>query len=260
MLEGSVRINSCDDLRGTGFVVTVPSARHADKRWGYAVTAHHVVRAQSDTSVVAFDPTRPGELHDPVAVESWRQPLPEVDLAIAPFSAEGRPLSALKLEEHVVPTMSIDGPNLGARIYYVGVFVHLDRMLARSGTIGALDVPNVGHGAGRYRHPAHLVDCRSYNGFSGSPCFFEIAYATDRSQEPPFPTPAADESVGLKAMAYFQLLFGMLVSHFSDDVSAQGVTSRYGVGVIVRSEEIHRALRTREAAEEQALWERQGHM
>jgi hypothetical protein len=154
MLEGSVRISSCDDLCGTGFIVTVPSHKHPDKRWGYVVTAHHVVQTQPETSVVAFNPTRPGEVHEPVPVESWRQPLPGVDLAIAPFTAGGRPLSALSLEDHVVPTNSVDRPNLGARVYYVGVFAHLDRMLARSGTIGALDVPNVSHTGGRYRHSA----------------------------------------------------------------------------------------------------------
>jgi hypothetical protein len=124
MLEGSVRINSVDDLQGTGFIVTVPSRTHRDKRWAYVVTAHHVVHTQPEITVVPFDPTRPGQVHDPVPVplKCWRQPLPGVDLAIAPFAAEGRPLTALRLEDHVVPTAAVDGPNLGARVYYIGVF------------------------------------------------------------------------------------------------------------------------------------------
>jgi len=259
MLEGSVRINSFDKLEGTGFIVTVPSAAHPEWRWGYVVTAHHVA-VQMETTVVAFDPLNPGQLHDPVPVSDWRQPLPGVDLAIAPFSADGRPLSALKLEDHVVPTTSIPEPNLGAHVYYIGVFSYLERMIARSGTIAALDVPHVSHNTDHCKHSAHLLDCRSYNGFSGSPCFFEIAYATTREQDLPYPTAAADDSSGLTAMAYFQLLFGMFVAHFCDDVSAQGATSRYGVGVLVRSQEIHRALRTKEARAEQALWDSQGHM
>jgi hypothetical protein len=249
MLQASVRINSVDELRGTGFVVTVASEALRECRWGYVITAFHVIENQIERNVIAYDPTRGGAAHPPIRIENWRRPLPDVDLAIAPFSLEGLPVYALKLEDHVVPTDVIEAPNLGAHIYYVGVFSTLDRMMARSGTLGALDVEGVrGHGA-----PVHLLDCRSYDGFSGSPCFFEIAYGTDRTQEAPYAGP--DPAVPFTSMAYFQLLCGVLVQHFSDETSAQGITSRYGVGIMVRSQEIHAALMTREAIAERRAWD-----
>lgn len=251
MLLASVRINSVEELRGTGFVVTVDSETLPDVRWGYVITAFHVVQSQIESNVVAYDPTRGGAAYPPVPISDWRRPLPEVDLALAPFSLEGRPIYAVRLEDHVVPTQMIEGPNLGAHVYYVGVFTIVDRMMARSGTLGALDVEGVsGHGA-----PVHLLDCRSYAGFSGSPCFFEIAYGTDRAQEAPYPGP--DASIPFTSMAYFQLLCGILVQHFSDDASSQGLTSRYGVGVMVRSQEIHAALMTREAIAERREWDQE---
>jgi hypothetical protein len=251
MLLASVRINSFSELIGTGFVVTVVSETVPENRWGYVVTANHVVDKYKgmDRNVVAYDPTREGAPHTPIPVENWRQPLPNVDLAIAPFSIAGVPMYALKLEDHVVPTDLIPGPNLGAHVYYVGVFTLVDRVMARSGTLGAINVEGVpGHGA-----PVHLLDCRSYDGFSGSPCFFEIAYGTDRQQDIPYPGP--DPQLPFTAMAYFQLLCGVFVSHFSDEQSAGGLHSRYGVGIIVRSEEIIAALTTPDAIAERSVWD-----
>jgi hypothetical protein len=87
MLLASIRINSFSDLIGSRFVVTVTSESVPDNRWGYVVTANHVVDKYKgmDRNVVAYDPTRRGAPHPPIPVENWRQPLPNVDLAIAPF-------------------------------------------------------------------------------------------------------------------------------------------------------------------------------
>src|SRR6266540_440909 len=47
--------------------------------------------------------------------------------------------------------------------------------MTRSGCVGALNVPNVPIGPPENRRyvEAHLIDCRSYAGFSGSPCFVQ---------------------------------------------------------------------------------------
>lgn len=48
--------------------------------------------------------------------------------------------------------------------------------------------------------------------------------------------------------------------HFSDQISAEGAVSRYGVGVMLRSHEIRDALMTPEAIAERRDWDDQGFM
>jgi len=46
----------------------------------------------------------------------------------------------------------------------------------------------------------------------------------------------------LARLLRYEMLCGMFVGHYSDDAVAEGVVSRYGVGVMVRSQEIREAL------------------
>jgi hypothetical protein len=62
MLDCAVRITSLGSLLGTGFLVTVPSETLAGVRWGYIVTAHHVVDKQIEIDVQAPDPDTAGAL------------------------------------------------------------------------------------------------------------------------------------------------------------------------------------------------------
>jgi Trypsin-like peptidase domain len=254
MLQCACRISSIGSLLGSGFLITVKSANIRYARYGYIVTARHVVaNALEEIEVETGDPSTVGVLHEPVKVSSFRQPLPGVDLAIAPFPAGQRGHIAIELEQHLSPGGLVHAPILGAHIYYIGVFQPLDRMMARSGTIGAINqhIPNYEDS------PVHLVDCRSYNGFSGSPCFVEVVLSTDRPNDAPYLPLNQNLHMQMTSLAYFQVLCGMFVSHFSDDVSAGGVTSRYGVGVMVRSDEIRQALMTPEATAERGEWDKQ---
>lgn len=114
-------------------------------------------------------------------------------------------------------------------------------------------VPNK-HG---FYSPVYLVDCRSYKGFSGSPCFVEIAQATDPPNTAPYVTPGVPTDVQFTSLIYYQVLCGMFIGHYSDDDSTD-VTSRYGVGVMLRGDEIRRALMAPEAIVERREWDRRG--
>jgi Trypsin-like peptidase domain len=239
---------------GTGFVVAVQSESR-DAAYGYLITADHVVRNQFEIEVETGDPENVGQLNPRRQIDSLRTPLPGVDLAIAPFHPGADRHFALQLEHHVLPAQSIQEPRLGGLLYYVGVFEPLHRLIARSGTIAALN-QTVPHSGG-YSYPAHLADCRSYDGFSGSPCFAEVTVATTFRRDAPYPT-GLPPGIELTSLAHFQLLCGMFTGHFTDEVSAEGVTSRFGVGRLLRSDEIRAALMTNEAIEERQVWDAQG--
>jgi hypothetical protein len=201
-------------------------------------------------------------LYDPVPVDDWRQPLPDVDLATAPWHPFEGPHPALPYEL-MIPTTVVAGLHIGTPIHYIGIFEPLMRPILRSGRLAAVDQHGVPHRT--YVQPVHLVDCRSYNGFSGSPCLVEFQFAK-MEEMPAERLPwagvpkhvwAGGECVGpLAGLSSFALVCGMFIRHFSDEVAAEGVTSRYGVGAMVRSWEIKEALMTPEAQEERRRWDK----
>jgi hypothetical protein len=206
---------------GTGFLVTVPSETIEGLRYGYVLTAHHILFDQDRVEVQAPDPTANGALNPPVTIEDWRQPLKNADLALAPFhegNRSDRMFQALQIETDVLPIDKQAG--LGTPIYYIGILTPLDRPMARSGTIGAVEETGIRHAEG-YDYPAHLVDCRSYGGFSGSPCFVQETFAGLA----PVAVEGFQQPVG---RMYFRVrLCGMFTQHLTDSDAA---VSRYGVG------------------------------
>lgn len=231
---------------GTGFFLTVPSETLTYVRHTYLLTANHVIEGQAAVEVQVPDPVT-GRLSPPSPVRDWRQPFDKVDLALAlmPPWPPGRRF-AIRLEEQVLPEHQTATP--GAIVYYIGQFIPLDRVMARSGTIGALD--QEGLPLREYSYPAHLVDCRSYSGFSGSPCFVDVAYAELRERSELLPSlPPGFGPVG--DLIHVVQLCGMFTNHLTDD-NDEGTVSRYGVGVMLRSEEIREALMTDELRKERA--------
>jgi hypothetical protein len=235
---------------GTGFFITVPSETVDGMRYGYVLTAHHILWDQNRIEIQASNPTTNGELHPPLEINDWRQPLHNVDLAVAPFNPDpnsGRFYQSLELERHVLPVSKL--PALGSTVYYVGILIPLDRPMARAGTIGAVDQRGIEHDGG-YEYPAHLVDCRSYGGFSGSPCFVELAFGSLT----PIANPFTDINPGpVGNMNYTTLLCGMFTQHLSD--SETSVVSRYGVGTMLRSNEIWEALMNDKMRKERRTWD-----
>lgn len=247
-LFSAVRITSAGDLLGTGSLLTVRSETFPQARYRYVVTAHHVIKNALEVAVEAPNPFGNGEMYPPVSVDTWWQPLPSVDLVVAPFQPQGmKSLLSNEIEAAFIPGPDFGSSELGATVFYVGIFQPLDRPMARSGTIGALDQDGIPHEGG-YEYPAHLVDCRSYGGFSGSPCFELVTFTSlDETRMPQLslglpPDQRAQIPKRIGATLYFAMFCGMFTAHYSDLEWQDGVISRYGVGVMLRGAEIRRAL------------------
>jgi hypothetical protein len=252
MLNSVVRITGAGDLLGTGSIVNVESETVEGLRWPYIVTAHHVISNQVEIGLEVADPLTRGEMFPPIPSDEWRQPLDGIDLAIAPFprSLVAR-YQGVHLEHHFVPEDTV--VPLGGQIYYVGVFAPLDVPMCRPANLGALDVRI---DKDDYVYRADLVDCRSYGGFSGSPCFATIEYAV--LDEPldamPGQIPRSDGSLPkLGQVAHLASFCGIFTAHFSDEVASAGIVSRYGVGVMLPCDYVRDALMTDEAKEERRL-------
>ena len=263
MLDAAVRISSVTELEGTGFLATVPSETIPGHRWGYVVTAHHVIDKKIEIAVqapVPYDAT--GRLYDPVPVpaDEWRQPLENVDIAVAPWRPVGTRHPAFPLEL-MIPTDVVMSMVLGTPVYYIGIFEPLMRPVARSGTVAALDQAGVPHRD--YEQLVHLVDCRSYLGFSGSPCLVEFRFAKleeiPADQLPwghlPEEMWAGGASVP-SSVASRRLCSCAGCSSVTTRTSPVAVSS-YGVGVMARSEEIKAVLMSQELREQRREWERE---
>lgn len=232
---------------GSGFFIFVRSEADPTVLYGYAVTAEHVIENQNRIEIQAPNPFGNGELYEPIEVTDWRQPIEGLDLALAPFDGvsgdDDRDFSAIDFDRQVLDQEM--WPGLGSTVFYIGLLAPLDRAMVRAGTIGALNQEGIRHDGG-YEYVAHLVDCRSYGGFSGSPCFLETSYP-DLRQVRPAIRAAAETGIPLGQMQYFAVLCGMFTQHLETDGD---VVSRYGVGVMIRSQEIREALMSDELRKE----------
>jgi hypothetical protein len=250
MLNTVVRISSHGDLLGTGSIISVPSESIPGKRWPYVVTADHVIANQAGIELEVPDPLTNGKLFPPIPADPFRQPLQGIDLAISPFPTDLVPRYQETRIEHFVPEGHI-GP-LGGEIYYLGIFAGPDVPMARSATLGTIDIPQKKtHEGRRYSYSADLVDCRSYAGFSGSPCFSVMNYAAlDTPAHVPdeFIPERADgsrpELVPVAAVASF---CGVFVAHYDDPPPGRDVESKYGVGVMLPCDYVRDALMTDDA-------------
>jgi hypothetical protein len=207
-------------------------------------------------------------------VTDWRQPIEHVDLAIAPLITKetaDRVVGEIEFDENIIPAKTV--PYLGAQIYYLGIFQPTAEAdgtpMARSGTLGAINVPirtqeeNEDRPPPPYAYVGHYVDCRSYEGFSGSPCFEHQSWSrTDlagfprigprvmkqlRSADAPNPTFAEQ--------FHMVTLCGMFTAHFSDAKQPEGAVSHLGVGVMLSHEYIREALMSDEAKQERRMWD-----
>jgi len=230
---------------GTGFCMDADGHK-------YLLTADHVLEEQTNVEVELPDPGNPGSMYPAAVATDWRRPLDEVDLAICPLNSIDfvAPVAVPGLEMAMLSKL---GP--GDTLHYIGILDPLDRPMLRGGTVGAVDQEGIDH-AGGYVYPAHLVDCRSYEGFSGSPCFLVSEFS--RIDEP-FKFPEAfrpDVGVFGDTMPLYALA-GMFTEHL-DDERPDGRVSRYGVGIMIRSQEIGEALMSEDFQRERADWDRGG--
>lgn len=265
MLYCSTRIIGTTRKRiGSGFFITVKSERD-EHRWGYLVTADHVLKGHTETWVQAPAPGTAGKLYEPIPVSEWRRGIGGADLAIAPVSWLGddeRRFWAWEVEKTLpievatsgpaaglTPVKTLVSPLLGSTVFYIGLLAPLDRSMARSGTIGAIDQTGVPHSHG-HQYPCHLVDCRSYGGFSGSPCFLLLQHPGLSPVTPPF---GMTELGPMSVMNYFVVLCGMVTDHLKSD--EDDPVSAYGVSVLLRSNEIKEALMSKDFRDERLEWD-----
>ncbi len=225
---------------GTGFLVNVPSETIPNGYYPYVVTAAHVIANQQKMEVEVSIPRPSGGMYEPVVVSDWHRPLPNVDLAVAFFPSTGEHKAIYGVDEaDLVPNQWIQMLSLGGEVAYVGILTPLDRPMVRTGTIGAIDQEKLELEG--YDYTGHLIDCRSYGGFSGSPVFAGIA-------KPGLGVDAEYNGLPLGTMVYFGFVCGMFTEHLAE--KNEWASSRYGVGVMVRSIEIREALMSPELRRE----------
>jgi hypothetical protein len=237
---------------GTGFVVGVRTPPGSSLAFTlYVVTARHVVQFERETWIRFRK--MDGTLEDrPVA--SWElADDDEVALTVLD-SDEGLDLAVLPIPDFL-PTQAGDRhgardshfrPMLGDRVYLVGLFAPIRAMgeqnvpIVRAGTVAARNQPGIpvtNPDGTVQEHTAHLVDCRFYRGFSGSPCFVQ------------FPREPGGWGGGVGRPDEETELFGLVMSHFDakdqtklgglaeEDIEVE-VPVHHGVGVVVPAEAI----------------------
>ena len=241
---------------GTGFFVSVQSEA-LNVRYGYLVTAHHVVENDPEVYVQATDPYafREGRqsLYPPAPIKEWRQPWENVDLVVAPAPwRTDQAWATVRLEVDLLPTDAIPRgfyPQLGGTFYYLGLFAPLDRLIARSGTFAALD--QTGIPLGRQRPDGQYPD--SYPTHCGLPVLRRLQrfsvlcrHVTAGARRDPPPIEAEEtepELPPLGRMSHLSLCCGLFTDHY-DQQHPDRAVSRLGVGFVLRSDEIKAALMT----------------
>lgn len=175
------------------------------------------------------------------------------DVAVTPFIARGDELVSL-------PSMDTDAmdawpemlPAWGSTVYYVGLFTPGKTMskyavpMVRTGTVGAHYVPVDADETNpdSKSYVGHLIDCRSYGGFSGSPVYVQFTYTTDMPDghdTPPTWPEGWREAHNIGILSYATALWGLLVEHY-DDRNSHGLVSRTGVGIVLPVERIRETL------------------
>ena len=203
----------------TGFFVVV------DDWHGYVVTAAHVVDGLDDTFVRIR--MKDGSFRDE-PVPDWI-PHGKHDVAVAPIDApEGHDLIATGIDQFIDAEGALDDYGeieLGDAVYFVGLLGKIKAMternvpIVRTGFLGALmqkDIP-----VQRPREPiklitAHLIDCRSFSGFSGSPAYLQKG----RTRV------VGTEGRGSAITQEFRtLLLGLIGGHFDDRASTKTRTT-----------------------------------
>ncbi len=232
-------------LLGTGFIVAVPAGEtEAEGDYALVVTASHVVRSSTATFVTVR--AHGGEIVD-LTVADWIFH-PTEDIAVASVNADPAKYDIVAVPEKIFVDKSEHKPVLGEDLYFVGLLGQIETMgqantpMVRTGTLGALyqqDVPMIEPPNTRRALQGHLIDCRSFGGFSGSPCFMHLMRSTGETK-----------NFGLRYPETYSVLLGMVGGHFDHRTSvllpdASGklsIPTSAGVGVVYPAEIIRETL------------------
>jgi hypothetical protein len=237
---------------GTGFLVSVPS-ESSDGYFLYAVTASHVI-ASGERTWLRFNRTD-GSVAD-LPVSEWLSSDPIADVAVTPVNPrKGMRSSVVPLDQFLDSHPELE-PSLGDDVYFIGLLANMRAMaeenvpMVRSGTLGRMyqnEVPLRRPDDTIFPVTAHLIDCQSFSGFSGSPCFVQFEHRQ---------VGIPDIMIG-KTQQTSTLLLGLISGHWSDEREARQVggafqagTFKYdvntGVGVVTPAESIREALNREE--------------
>jgi hypothetical protein len=148
---------------------------------------------------------------------------PADDVAVAPVRVTDQ-FDCVTMAEKAFLDAWDRRPTLGDRVYFIGMLSLVSAMvddnvpMVRSGTLGRTfqeDVP-VEHPDGAItRHTFHLIDCRSYAGFSGSPCMVQFQ-AVRYQAEPTIPGGAIGNMIRTETV-----LLGLISAHLDDHVEIE---------------------------------------
>lgn len=163
---------------GTGFFVGMPGAVPGVIHPHVVTARHTVVAAFHHYGALYARVTVDGALVD-VPMADWVIPDAVADdIAVSYFPYGGRMCWSTTrfLSE------ADEQPYLGDNVYFIGMLKWVPDMAAsnvpmvRSGTLGAMNqsgIPVKMPDHVKIRMRGHLIDCRAYRGFSGSPCFVQ---------------------------------------------------------------------------------------
>jgi hypothetical protein len=260
-ITGQVGANAESRPRGTGFLTG--RRFEVDDKQGhiYVVTAAHVVRPLTASSVRLT--LRGGGTADKEIDEWIFHPTEDVAVARMPMPYQAFDFLVVESNEFVGATRHEWEPEPGADVYFVGLLGQVPSMSARNipmvrtGSIGALhqaDIPMRLGGNTVIRVKGHLIDCQSFGGFSGSPCF--VRYISSQGETEKFGLPYPIESTHLLGMigGHFDLKASVALPDQEDKLD---IPMAAGVGVLYPAEIIRDMLDDDPLAEERARAEDQ---
>ena len=241
------------EIDGTAFLVSLDNQ-------AYAVTAAHVV-SRKDVDYFVRVPLKGGGVKDLHVPKWWKNDQKLKDVAVAPILLPDNQDMVASDPPHFADDPSwaddklFDGegidPQLGDIVYFIGLLQNVGAMvesntpMVRAGTLGRLmqeDCPVVTPEKVVIYITAHLIDCRSFGGFSGSPVYLQQSRAGIVKRK--------DGSPGITTR-YRTALFGMIGGHYDDYAAVENtygksdhltVPVNTGVGYVIPVEFIRETL------------------
>jgi hypothetical protein len=173
---------------GTGFLVSVPSARIQGCKYNYAVTAKHVAAQMALGDWVMRVNTKDGRFLDIRGTKEhrwWVHPTEEdtVDVAVSPILVPEEADCTAIAESMFLDDATIQRSNIGAgdEVVIAGLFSKIPGLsknlpIVRTGNIALMPdpgerLPGVSIGGRAVDSEAYLIEARSIGGLSGSPAF-----------------------------------------------------------------------------------------
>jgi hypothetical protein len=238
---------------GTAFLVGLPGS--GDSWWRYFVTAAHVVQDRRPKWIRLRRADGLGVVDEPVG--EW-EIHPTSDVAATPCELDLTGFVHGFIEDWVFADRwherTVGVPlRIGEEAYFVGLLADLSTMadrnipMVRSGRIGAFyqqDIPMISGPTSRTEPTAHLLDCYSRGGFSGSPCFVDHT-VIDETQK------------GLLTVGSRVALVGVVIGHFDSTGDNAGIAVVTPVEAIRALLNVAELVEWREKKEAQAARDRE---